>query len=97
MPSRTTGPARTLGEMLSLLTRSKKWVTRSMRQASAGMHHFPPAITPSFLTEMGTVSRPDGWGVISWNEVAENTHIRPMKKWGYFYLRLLTELMNSTP
>jgi hypothetical protein len=44
-----------------------------------------------------SASRPDGWGVISWNEVGENTHIRPMKKWGYFYLRLLTELMNSTP
>ena len=44
-----------------------------------------------------SASRPDGWGVISWNEVAENTHIRPMQKWGYFYLRLLTELMNSTP
>jgi hypothetical protein len=39
-------------------------------------------------------SNPDGWGMISWNEIAENTHIRPMKKWGWGYLKTLTALMN---
>lgn len=42
-------------------------------------------------------SRPDGWGFISWNEIAENTHIRPMRKWGWTYLNVLTGLINSTP
>jgi hypothetical protein len=40
-------------------------------------------------------SRPDGWGMISWNEIAENTHIRPMRKWGWGYLRTLTALING--
>jgi hypothetical protein len=42
-------------------------------------------------------SKPDGWGMISWNEIAENTHIRPMKLWGSTYLNVLTTLINSTP
>jgi hypothetical protein len=41
-------------------------------------------------------SRPDGWGFISWNEIAENTHIRPMKKWGHTYLDVLSGLINGT-
>jgi hypothetical protein len=40
-------------------------------------------------------SRPDGWGMISWNEIAENTHIRPMKKWGWTYLNNLVWLINN--
>lgn len=40
-------------------------------------------------------SRPDGWGMISWNEIAENTHIRPMRKWGWGYLKTLTALING--
>ena len=42
-------------------------------------------------------SRPDGWSFISWNEIAENTHIRPMKKWGFTYLNTLAGLINGTP
>jgi hypothetical protein len=38
-------------------------------------------------------SKPDGWGMISWNEIAENTHIRPMQKWGYTYLNVLSSLI----
>jgi hypothetical protein len=41
-------------------------------------------------------SRPDGWGMISWNEIAENTHIRPMRKWGRTYLDVLSGLINGT-
>lgn len=43
-------------------------------------------------------SRPDGWGMISWNEIAENTHIKPMQKWGSTYLNVLSSLIGaSTP
>ncbi|HEU4744320.1 MAG TPA: endo-1,3-alpha-glucanase family glycosylhydrolase, partial [Anaerolineales bacterium] len=38
-------------------------------------------------------SRPDGWGMISWNEIAENTHIKPMQKWGNTYLNVLSSLI----
>jgi hypothetical protein len=43
-------------------------------------------------------SKPDGWGMISWNEIAENTHIKPMQKWGSTYLNVLSSLIGgSTP
>jgi hypothetical protein len=42
-------------------------------------------------------SNPDGWGFISWNEIAENTHIRPMRKWGWTYLNALSALIKGTP
>lgn len=38
-------------------------------------------------------SKPDGWGMISWNEIAENTHIKPMQKWGNTYLNVLSSLI----
>jgi hypothetical protein len=38
-------------------------------------------------------SNPDGWGMISWNEIAENTHIKPMQKWGSTYLNVLSSLI----
>jgi hypothetical protein len=40
-------------------------------------------------------SNPDGWGFISWNEIAENTHIRPMQKWGSASLNALSALIQS--
>lgn len=40
-------------------------------------------------------SNPDGWGVISWNEIAENTHIKPMQKWGNSPLSVLSGLIQS--
>jgi hypothetical protein len=42
-------------------------------------------------------SNPDGWGFISWNEIAENTHILPMQKWGSTYLNVLSSLIGSVP
>jgi len=42
-------------------------------------------------------SNPDGWGFISWNEIAENTHIKPMQKWGTTSLDVLSGLIHSTP
>lgn len=38
-------------------------------------------------------SNPDGWAFISGNEIAENTHIKPMQKWGNTYLNVLSELI----
>lgn len=37
-------------------------------------------------------SEPDAWTFISWNEIAEGTHIVPLKRWGRYYLNALTEL-----
>ena len=34
---------------------------------------------------------------ISWNEIAENTHIRPMQKWGTSSLNALSALIGSAP
>jgi hypothetical protein len=36
--------------------------------------------------------------MISWNEIAENSHIKPMQKWGNTYLNVLSSLIGgSTP
>ena len=42
-------------------------------------------------------SNPDGWGFISWNEISENTHIKPMQKWGTSSLNVLSLLINPIP
>ena len=42
-------------------------------------------------------SNPDGWGFISWNEIAENTHIKPMQKWGSSSLNTLASLIGVAP
>jgi len=42
-------------------------------------------------------SNPDGWGFISWNEIAENTHIKPMQKWGTSSLNALASLIGAAP
>jgi len=41
-------------------------------------------------------SNPDGWGFISWNEIAENTHIKPMQKWGNSSLSVLSALIGGS-
>jgi hypothetical protein len=41
-------------------------------------------------------SNPDGWGFISWNEIAENTHIKPMQKWGSGPLNVLASLIGGS-
>jgi len=37
-------------------------------------------------------SGPDGWALISWNEIAENSHIQPLSRWGDAYLRIVGDL-----
>lgn len=41
-------------------------------------------------------SNPDGWGLISWNEVGENSHIKPMQKWGNTYVKVLSSLISGS-
>ena len=53
--------------------------------------------TIRLLWNGNSVSSPDGWGFISWNEIAENTHIKPMQKWGASGLNVLSGLINSVP
>ena len=43
-----------------------------------------------------SASNPDGWGFISWNEIAENTHIKPMQKWGSTPLNVLASLIGAS-
>jgi hypothetical protein len=44
-----------------------------------------------------SASNPDGWGFISWNEIAENTHIKPLQKWGSTSLNVLASLIGAAP
>lgn len=44
-----------------------------------------------------SASNPDGWGFISWNEIAENTHLKPMQKWGTTSLNVLSSLIGAAP
>jgi hypothetical protein len=44
-----------------------------------------------------SASNPDGWGLISWNEIAENSHVQPLQKWGNTYLNVLSELIYADP
>jgi hypothetical protein len=46
------------------------------------------------LWKGNSASNPDGWGLISWNEIGENSHVQPMQKWGNTYLNVLSELIN---
>ncbi|HKG54643.1 MAG TPA: endo-1,3-alpha-glucanase family glycosylhydrolase, partial [Anaerolineales bacterium] len=46
------------------------------------------------LWKGNSASNPDGWGLISWNEIGENSHVQPMQKWGSTYLNVLSELIN---
>lgn len=42
------------------------------------------------------VSAPDGWALISWNEIAENSHIQPLTRWGDAYLRVVGDLARGS-
>lgn len=50
--------------------------------------------TIRLLWNGNAVSNPDGWGFISWNEIAENTHIKPMQKWRTMGLDVLSQLIH---
>lgn len=40
-------------------------------------------------------SAPDGWTFISWNEIAENSHVEPLTRWGDRYLQVLSGLIRG--
>jgi hypothetical protein len=40
-------------------------------------------------------STPDGWTLISWNEIAEGTYVLPLQRWGSAYIDELRVLANS--
>jgi hypothetical protein len=46
------------------------------------------------LWKGNSASNPDGWGLISWNEIGENSHVQPLQKWGNTYLNVLSELIH---
>ena len=37
-------------------------------------------------------SQPDGWLLISWNEIAEGSHIVPLTRWGNAYLDVVRSI-----
>jgi len=41
-------------------------------------------------------SNPDGWTLISWNEIAEATHIVPLQRWGWRELTSLSRLVGGS-
>jgi hypothetical protein len=47
------------------------------------------------LFEGNLATDPDAWVFISWNEIAENTHIEPLQRWGTFYLDALSEIIQG--
>ncbi len=38
-------------------------------------------------------TRPDGWTLISWNEIAEGTYVQPLRRWDDFFLDELRRLL----
>lgn len=47
------------------------------------------------LFEGNLASRPDAWVLISWNEIAEGTYVRPLQRWRGRYLRILSNLVTT--
>jgi len=43
-----------------------------------------------------SASNPDGRILISWNEIGENSHIQPLRKWGNTYVNVLSQLIQPT-
>jgi hypothetical protein len=44
------------------------------------------------LFDGNSASDPDGWALISWNEIAEGTYVLPMQRYGARYLDVLRQL-----
>lgn len=44
------------------------------------------------LFDGNSASEPDAWTLISWNEIAEGTYVRPLKRWGHYYLNAVSDL-----
>ncbi len=51
--------------------------------------------TMRILWSGNSASNPDGWGLISWNEIGENSHVQPLQKWGDTYINVLVQITQS--
>jgi hypothetical protein len=49
------------------------------------------------LFDGNAATHPDAWTFISWNEIAEGTYVDPMQRYGDRYLRVLQQLLGSSP
>ena len=47
------------------------------------------------LFDGNAASRPDGWTLISWNEITEGTYVVPLKRYGTKYVRELRSLLHG--
>jgi hypothetical protein len=43
-----------------------------------------------------SASNPDGRILISWNEIGENSHVKPLQKWGSTYVNVLAQLISGS-
>src|SRR5215510_10398159 len=48
------------------------------------------------LWNVNSASNPDGRILISWNEIGENSHIQPLRKWDNTYVNVLSQLIQPT-
>ena len=49
------------------------------------------------LYQGNKASNPDGWLLISWNEIAEASHIVPLTRYDHTYLELTKRLVDADP
>jgi hypothetical protein len=47
------------------------------------------------LFDGNAASRPDGWTLISWNEITEGTYVVPLKRYGDKYVRELASILRA--
>ena len=49
------------------------------------------------LFDRNGATQPDGWTLISWNEIAEGTYVDPMQRYGDRFLPVLRDLLGASP
>jgi hypothetical protein len=52
-------------------------------------------LTMTKLYAGNSASKPDGWTLISWNEISEGSYVVPLSRYGNRYLDVLTALLKS--
>jgi hypothetical protein len=51
--------------------------------------------TMRLLFNGNSATNPDGWTLISWNEIAEGSYIEPLQRYGTRYLQVLSEIIRG--
>ena len=51
--------------------------------------------TMRLLFNGNAATNPDGWTLISWNEIAEGSYIEPLQRYGSRYLQVLSEIIGG--